>query len=105
MWFATIPLRRSTTASGEKRFSTDCEQNPSGSSLLRNTSFRSYIPVQGKAITVDDAKVVRSARYDGKYVLRSNAGLSFAHDVHRNPTHPKVGTYASISNVTSAKTL
>ncbi|MDA8346613.1 MAG: IS1634 family transposase [Thermaerobacter sp.] len=58
------------------RLRSQLHKNPSGSSLLRNTSYRSFIRVQGQAITLDEAKIRRSARYDGKYVLRSNADLS-----------------------------
>jgi len=52
------------------------KKNPSGSDLLRNSSYRSYLRVQGKAIAIDEAKVAGSERYDGKYVLRSNAELN-----------------------------
>ena len=52
------------------------KKNPSGSDLLRNSSYRSYLRVQGKAIAIDETKIARSERYDGKYVLRSNAELS-----------------------------
>jgi len=52
------------------------KRNPSGSDLLRNSSFRGYLRVQGKAITIDETKITSSERYDGKYVLRSNAELS-----------------------------
>ena len=52
------------------------KRNPSGSDLLRNSPYRSYLRVQGKAIAIDEAKLTRSERYDGKYVLRSNAEFS-----------------------------
>ena len=52
------------------------KQNPSGSSLLRNTSFRPYVRVKGKLVAIDAEALRRKARYDGKYVLRSSAELS-----------------------------
>ncbi len=39
---------------------------------LRNSSYRSYLRVQGMAIAIDEAKIVRSERSDGKYVPRSH---------------------------------
>jgi len=51
-------------------------ENPSGSSLLRNTSFRGYVRLKGAAVEIDEAKIQAAERYDGKYVLRSNATLS-----------------------------
>jgi transposase len=52
--------------------------NPSGSSLLRNTSFKSYVRIADVRVSVDEEKVRRAARYDGKYVLRTNAQLTHA---------------------------
>lgn len=52
------------------------QENPSGSSLLRNTSFKSYVRIKGVSIEIAEEKVQAAARYDGKYVLRSNAELT-----------------------------
>ncbi|MHB1937972.1 MAG: IS1634 family transposase [Acidobacteriaceae bacterium] len=52
------------------------KHNPSGSALLRNTSFRPYVRVRGKLVAIDAEALKKKARTDGKYVLRSSAELS-----------------------------
>lgn len=52
------------------------KHNPSGSALLRNTSFRPYVRIQGQLVALDPEALRKKARTDGKYVLRSSAELS-----------------------------
>jgi hypothetical protein len=51
------------------------EKNPSGSSLLRNSLFRPYVEVVGKAVRLSEEAIARQARLDGKYILRANTQL------------------------------
>jgi len=51
-------------------------KNPSGSGLLRNTSFRPYVRLEGKLVSLDREALRRRERYDGKYVLRSHSELT-----------------------------
>ena len=51
-------------------------ENPSAKSLLRNTSFKSFVRLQNATAEIDEEKVRQAARYDGKYVLRSNTDLT-----------------------------
>ena len=51
-------------------------ENPSAKSLLRNSSFKSYVRLGDAKVEIDEAKIQKAARYDGKYVLRSNADLT-----------------------------
>ena len=48
--------------------------------LVGNRGFRKYIKVQDKHFAIDEDKIQSEARYDGKWVLRTNTGLS-AQDV------------------------
>ena len=45
-------------------------------SLVGNKGFRRFLKTQGTRFAMDDAKVVADARYDGKWVLRTNTGLA-----------------------------
>ena len=51
-------------------------ENPSAKSLLRNSSFKCYVRLGDAKVEIDEAKIQQAARYDGKYVLRSNADLT-----------------------------
>ncbi|MCL6596985.1 MAG: hypothetical protein K6V73_12385 [Firmicutes bacterium] len=51
-------------------------RNPSGSNLLRNSLYRPYVRLGGRAVTIDREAIRRRARLDGKYVLRANTALS-----------------------------
>lgn len=44
-------------------------------SLIGNRGYRRYLKVKGGAATIDWEKVEREARYDGKYILRTNTTL------------------------------
>jgi hypothetical protein len=48
--------------------------------LVGNKGYRKYIKIQGKHFEIDEDKIQSEARYDGKWVLRTNTGLS-AQDV------------------------
>jgi transposase len=43
--------------------------------LIGNRGYRTYLKVQKEAIHIDEMKVQREARFDGKYVLRTNTDL------------------------------
>jgi len=43
--------------------------------LVGNRGYRRYLKVQGQAVTLDEEAIGREARYDGKYVLRTNTEL------------------------------
>jgi len=45
-------------------------------SLVGNEGYRRYLKVEGPHFTIDEAKAQSEARYDGKWVLRTNAKLS-----------------------------
>ena len=45
-------------------------------SLVGNKGYRRYLRSQGKDFTIDEEKVAEEARYDGKWVLRTNTDLS-----------------------------
>ncbi len=51
-------------------------ENPSAKALLRNSSYKRYVQLGNAKVEIDEAKIRRAARYDGKYVLRSNAALT-----------------------------
>ena len=51
-------------------------ENPSAKALLRNSSYKSYVRLGNAKVEIDEEKIRRAARYDGKYVLRSNASLT-----------------------------
>ena len=44
-------------------------------SLVGNKGYRRYLASDGGAFTIDEAKVKREARFDGKWVLRTNTDL------------------------------
>lgn len=46
--------------------------------LIGNRGFRRYLRVEKGAHTIDDRKVAAEARYDGKFVLRTNAPMPAA---------------------------
>ncbi len=50
------------------------ESNPG--SLVGNTGFRKYLKVKKGLFFIDDDKVKEEARYDGKWVLRTNTDLA-----------------------------
>jgi hypothetical protein len=43
--------------------------------LIRSRGYRWYLKVRGSKATIDWEKVEREARYDGKYILRTNTTL------------------------------
>ncbi len=45
---------------------------------MGNRGFRRYLKVHKEAVTLDQAKVKTEARFDGKYVLRTNTELPAA---------------------------
>ena len=51
-----------------------------GKELVGNKGYRKYIKIQGKHFAIDEDKIKSEARYDGKWVLRTNTELS-AQDV------------------------
>jgi transposase len=48
------------------------------SSGIRNRGYRKYLTRQGEHFVIDEQVVRREARYDGKWVLRTNTDLSAA---------------------------
>jgi hypothetical protein len=44
--------------------------------LIGNSAFRRYLKLSGAAVSIDTDAVKAEARYDGKYVLRTNSFLS-----------------------------
>jgi hypothetical protein len=44
-------------------------------SLVGNKGYRLYLKAPAEGFTIDEEKVRREARYDGKWVLRTNTGL------------------------------
>ncbi len=47
-------------------------------SLVGNKGYRRYLKTRGESFTIDDKKVAEDARYDGKWVLRTNTNLPAA---------------------------
>jgi transposase len=45
-------------------------------SLVGNKGYRKYLKTTGKGFEIDEQKVLEEARYDGKWVLRTNTDLS-----------------------------
>jgi len=45
-------------------------------SLVGNKGYRKYLKTTGKGFAIDEHKVVEEARYDGKWVLRTNTDLT-----------------------------
>ena len=45
-------------------------------SLVGNKGFRRFLKTQGTRFAIDEAKITEDARYDGKWVLRTNTGLA-----------------------------
>jgi hypothetical protein len=45
-------------------------------SLVGNKGYRKYLKADGPRFTIDEEKIRAEARYDGKWVLRTNTGLS-----------------------------
>lgn len=43
--------------------------------LVGNRGFRRFLKIQGAAVTIDQERVSREARFDGKYVLKTNTAL------------------------------
>jgi len=50
--------------------------NSSAKALLRNSSFKSYVRLESTHVEVDEERIRKAARYDGKYVLRTNVDLA-----------------------------
>lgn len=44
--------------------------------LVGNKGYRKYLKARGEAFAVDEQRIKREARYDGKWVLRTNTALS-----------------------------
>ena len=44
--------------------------------LVGNRGFRRFLKIQDKAVTIDQELVLREARFDGKYVLKTNTTLT-----------------------------
>lgn len=44
--------------------------------LIGNRGYRRYVQVQGEGFVIDERKIEEEARYDGKWVLRTNTTLS-----------------------------
>jgi len=45
-------------------------------SLIGNKGFRRFVKTPGTRFTIDEAKILADAQYDGKWVLRTNTGLA-----------------------------
>ncbi|NLI13550.1 MAG: IS1634 family transposase [Peptococcaceae bacterium] len=45
-------------------------------SLVGNSAYRKYLNIESENVTVNDAKIQEEARYDGKYILRTNTDLA-----------------------------
>jgi len=43
--------------------------------LVGNRGFRRFLKIQGAAVTIDQERVSREARFDGKYVLKTSTAL------------------------------
>lgn len=52
------------------------DQIKTGSSqLVGNSGYRKYLRIEKEAVSIDMEKVTEDARYDGKFVLRTNTGM------------------------------
>jgi len=54
----------------------EAQLNQGVKSLVGNRGYRRYLKVDKEAVAVDPKKVEQEARYDGKYVLRTNTSLA-----------------------------
>jgi hypothetical protein len=43
--------------------------------LIGNRGYRRYLTIEKEAVTIDPKKVAANARFDGKWVLRTNMEL------------------------------
>jgi len=50
------------------------QRNPRA--LIGNKGYRKYLKITGQQLTIDEAKIAEDARYDGKWVLKTNTELS-----------------------------
>lgn len=50
------------------------QRNPK--SLIGNKGYRKYLKMTGKQVVIDEEKIAEDARYDGKWVLKTNTDLS-----------------------------
>jgi len=50
------------------------QRNPKA--LIGNKGYRKYLKVMGQQLTIDQEKIAEDARYDGKWVLKTNTDLS-----------------------------
>lgn len=50
------------------------QRNPMA--LIGNKGYRKYLKLTGKQLTIDEEKIAEDARYDGKWVLKTNTDLS-----------------------------
>jgi hypothetical protein len=50
------------------------QQNPRA--LIGNKGYRKYLKMTNKQLTIDEEKIAEDARYDGKWVLKTNTDLS-----------------------------
>jgi hypothetical protein len=47
-------------------------------SLIGNKGYRKYLKTQGQRFAIDEQKISKETRYDGKWVLRTNTDLPTA---------------------------
>lgn len=82
----SIPGKHAKTpTSGSRILSTLAEQLKQGTtSLGGNKGFRRYLKIDKGAARIDEAKAKAEARYDGKWVLRTNTDLSAAQVALKN---------------------
>jgi len=50
------------------------QRNPKA--LIGNKGYRKYLNITGNQLTIDEEKIAEDARYDGKWVLKTNTDLS-----------------------------
>jgi transposase len=50
------------------------QRNPRA--LIGNKGYRKYLKITGQQLTIDEGKIAEDARYDGKWVLKTNTDLS-----------------------------
>jgi transposase len=50
------------------------QRNPRA--LIGNKGYRKYLKITGQQLTIDEEKIAEDARYDGKWVLKTNTDLS-----------------------------
>ena len=50
------------------------KKNPKG--LIGNKGYRKYVKLQGESVVIDEDKIEADARFDGKWVLKTNTNLS-----------------------------